>query len=165
MRSPEAVGRFFCMNPGLRSGPRCPKGCHDSARSPWLPGWPWNVNSPHPSVRTAILDLPWGAGAGLVRPGAHQPGIVFCARIADYPKPWFRYVPLTPALQPQADEAGLGHRHRRHAHLPLPTRTRAAPVPPVPLARSSWMSGSGDADAARPGLGHGRKTSSLACAC
>ena len=60
----------------------------------------------HPLVRTAILDLPWGAGARFVRTGAHQPGIVFCARIADYPKPWFRYVPLTPALQPQADEAG-----------------------------------------------------------
>ena len=60
----------------------------------------------HPPVRTAILDLPWGAGAGFVRTGAHQPGIVFCARIADYPKPWFRYVPLTPGLQPQADEAG-----------------------------------------------------------
>ena len=31
---------------------------------------------------------------------------MFCARIADYPKPWFRYVPLTPALRSQADEAG-----------------------------------------------------------
>ena len=31
---------------------------------------------------------------------------MFCARIADHPKPWFRYVPLTPDLHPQTDEAG-----------------------------------------------------------
>jgi superfamily II DNA or RNA helicase len=60
----------------------------------------------HPANRNAILDLPWGAGTGFVRTGAHQPGIVFCARIADHHKPWFRYVPLTPELQPQSDEAG-----------------------------------------------------------
>jgi hypothetical protein len=31
---------------------------------------------------------------------------VFCALIADHPKPWFRYVPLTSQLRPQSDEAG-----------------------------------------------------------
>ncbi len=60
----------------------------------------------NPAIRTAVLNLPWGAGTGFVRTGAHQPGIVFCARIADYPKPWFRYVPLTPDLHPQSDETG-----------------------------------------------------------
>lgn len=60
----------------------------------------------HPAVRAAVLDLPWGAGTGFVRTGAQQPGIVFCARIADHPKPWFRYLPLTPDLHPQTDEAG-----------------------------------------------------------
>ena len=60
----------------------------------------------------------WGAGTGFVRPGAQQPGMVFCARIADHPKPWFRYVPLSPDLRPQVDEAGRAHRHRRHADLP-----------------------------------------------
>lgn len=60
----------------------------------------------NPAIRTAVLNLPWGAGTGFVRTGAHQPGIVFCARIADYPKPWFRYVPLTPDLYPQSDETG-----------------------------------------------------------
>ena len=59
----------------------------------------------HPAVRTAVLDLPWGAGTGFVRTGAQQPGIVFCARIADHSKPWFRYLPLTPDLHPQTDEA------------------------------------------------------------
>jgi hypothetical protein len=60
----------------------------------------------HPAVRSAVLDLPWGAGTGFSRTGAHQSGIVFCARIADHPKPWFRYVPLTPELCPQIDETG-----------------------------------------------------------
>jgi hypothetical protein len=31
---------------------------------------------------------------------------VFCARIADHPKPWFRYVPLTSELHLQIDDAG-----------------------------------------------------------
>jgi hypothetical protein len=54
----------------------------------------------NPAIRTAVLNLPWGAGTGFVRTSAHQPGIVLCARIADYPKPWFRYVPLTPDPSP-----------------------------------------------------------------
>lgn len=60
----------------------------------------------HPAVRTAVLDLPWGAGTGFVRTGAQQPGIVFCARIADHAKPWFRYIPLSPGLRPETDETG-----------------------------------------------------------
>ena len=60
----------------------------------------------NPVVKDTVLGLPWGAGTGFVRPGASQPGIVFCARIADHPKPWFRYVPLSPELRPLADEAG-----------------------------------------------------------
>jgi hypothetical protein len=60
----------------------------------------------NPVVKDTVLSLPWGAGTGFVRPGASQPGIVFCARIADHPKPWFRYVPLSPELRPLADEAG-----------------------------------------------------------
>ena len=50
--------------------------------------------------------MAWGAGTGFVRYAAQQPGIVFCARIADHPKPWFRYVPLSPELGPQVDESG-----------------------------------------------------------
>jgi superfamily II DNA or RNA helicase len=59
-----------------------------------------------PTTRAAVLDLPWGAGAGFIRAGAQQPGIVFCARIADHPKPWFRYVPLTPELCLETDGTG-----------------------------------------------------------
>lgn len=40
-----------------------------------------------------VLDLPWGAGSVMYRPGV-QPGFVLCAKIADHPRPEFRYVPL-----------------------------------------------------------------------
>jgi superfamily II DNA or RNA helicase len=56
--------------------------------------------------RASVLALPWGAGTGFIRVGAQQPGFVFCARIADHAKPWFRYVPLASDLKPQTDQAG-----------------------------------------------------------
>jgi hypothetical protein len=40
-----------------------------------------------------VMSLPWGAGSVLHRPGA-QTGFVLCAKIADHPRPEFRYVPL-----------------------------------------------------------------------
>lgn len=42
-----------------------------------------------------IEGLPWGSGSGYLRPGRGA-GVVFCARIADHPIPWFRYIPLSP---------------------------------------------------------------------
>ena len=51
-------------------------------------------------TRSTVLELPWGAGTGFVRPDA-EPGVVFCARIGDQPQPWFRYVPLTVDLSVQ----------------------------------------------------------------
>lgn len=46
-------------------------------------------------MKTTVLGLPWGAGTGMVREGA-EPGVVFCARVADHDRPFFRYVPLDP---------------------------------------------------------------------
>jgi superfamily II DNA or RNA helicase len=60
----------------------------------------------NPLVGKMVHEMPWGAGTGFVRSGAQQPGVVFCARIADHSKPWFRYVPLAGDRQPQADERG-----------------------------------------------------------
>lgn len=60
----------------------------------------------NPVVRDTVLGMAWGGGSGFIRHGAHQPGMVFCARIADHPKPWFRYVPLASDCQPQVDERG-----------------------------------------------------------
>lgn len=58
------------------------------------------------TTRHTVVDLPWAAGAGFVRGGAMQPGFVFCARIADHPTPWFRYVPLTHDYHLEQDDNG-----------------------------------------------------------
>jgi superfamily II DNA or RNA helicase len=57
-------------------------------------------------TRNTVHALAWGAGAAFIKNGATQPGIVFCARIADHPRPWFRYVPLSPELRPVTDTDG-----------------------------------------------------------
>jgi hypothetical protein len=57
----------------------------------------------NPLIRQTVLGLAWGSGTGFVRAGS-QPGFVFCARIGDHPKPWFRYVPLTHDLAVERDE-------------------------------------------------------------
>lgn len=40
-----------------------------------------------------IRGLPWGSGSGKAVAGAN-PGYVFCARVADHDRPYFRYVPI-----------------------------------------------------------------------
>jgi superfamily II DNA or RNA helicase len=52
-----------------------------------------------------IVALPWGTGSGFVRTGAQQPGFVFCTRIGNHGRPWFRYVPLKPDYSVQTDES------------------------------------------------------------
>lgn len=59
-----------------------------------------------PAVRDPVLGLPWGSGTGFIRYGGQEPGMVFCARIADHPKPWFRYIPLAQDGQPRTGEFG-----------------------------------------------------------
>jgi hypothetical protein len=44
-----------------------------------------------PTTRELVTSLPWGSGSGLARAGA-IPGYVFCARVADHPRPLFRWV-------------------------------------------------------------------------
>lgn len=56
-------------------------------------------------TKTRILRLPWGAGTGLERAGA-EPGFVFCAKVADWPKPIYRYIPLGPDLNVQIVPTG-----------------------------------------------------------
>ncbi|MBX9424449.1 helicase-related protein [Streptomyces lateritius] len=63
-------------------------------------------NLANPVLRDAVLALPWGSGSGFARSADSQPGIIFCARIGDHPKPWFRYVPLTDQYAITRDEAG-----------------------------------------------------------
>jgi hypothetical protein len=75
-----------------------------------------------PTFGDTVLGLPWGSGTGFIRArstaagsadggsggsaAGTQPGLVFCARIGDHLRPWFRYVPLTEALDVQRDQDG-----------------------------------------------------------
>jgi len=44
------------------------------------------------NLRRDVLALAYGSGSGFVTDRVRQPGWVFCARIANHPKPWFRFV-------------------------------------------------------------------------
>lgn len=57
-----------------------------------------------PHIRNAVQALPWGSGTGFARVGGTQPGLVFCAKIGDHPRPWFRYVPLNDDFSVTFDE-------------------------------------------------------------
>ncbi len=46
-----------------------------------------------------IRALPWGTGSGMTT-GRSGPGYVFCARVADYERPQFRYVDLSDEASP-----------------------------------------------------------------
>jgi superfamily II DNA or RNA helicase len=59
----------------------------------------------NPLTKQTVLSLPWGSGTGYTRLGA-DPGLAFCVRIGDHPKPWFRYVPLNSDLTVQVDPTG-----------------------------------------------------------
>lgn len=48
------------------------------------------------SVRTNVDSLPYGSGSGFVSNKVRQAGWVFCAKIGDHPKPWFRFVAADP---------------------------------------------------------------------
>lgn len=60
-----------------------------------------------PRIKADVLDLPYCAGSGFVSPSAKGRGWVFCTKIADYPQPWFRFVPAdeswAPARRPEDD--------------------------------------------------------------
>lgn len=46
------------------------------------------------TTRAEILALPYGSGSGFENPAVNGNGYVFCIRIGDSEKPWFRYVPV-----------------------------------------------------------------------
>ncbi|MFC8307710.1 helicase-related protein [Streptomyces olivaceus] len=60
----------------------------------------------NPARRREVEQLPWGAGSDFARATGTQPGVVFCARIGDHPKAWFRYVPLTDTYDIARSEEG-----------------------------------------------------------
>lgn len=46
-----------------------------------------------PLLKSDVLSLPYGSGSGFVNPVVHGNGYVFCVKIGNSAKPWFRYVP------------------------------------------------------------------------
>jgi hypothetical protein len=63
-------------------------------------------------VRADALALPYGAGSGFASSNLRLPGWVFCARIANHPQPWFRFVVAdeqtwTPYLRPETGDAWI----------------------------------------------------------
>ncbi|MEU7255250.1 helicase-related protein [Streptomyces rimosus] len=60
----------------------------------------------NPARRREVEQLPWGAGSDFARATGTQPGVVFCARIGDHPRAWFRYIPLTDTYEIARTEDG-----------------------------------------------------------
>lgn len=48
-----------------------------------------------PLLKSDVLSLPYGSGSGFVNPVVQGNGYVFCIKMGDSAKPWFRYVPVT----------------------------------------------------------------------
>lgn len=59
-----------------------------------------------PTLKTDVISLPFGSGSGFVNPVVHGNGYVFCMKIRQSAKPWFRYVPVTDAWSINYNEDG-----------------------------------------------------------
>lgn len=60
-----------------------------------------------PLLKSDVLSLPYGSGSGFVNPVVQGNGYVFCIKIGDSAKPWFRYVPATDDWSIRFTEDGL----------------------------------------------------------
>ncbi|RCS79280.1 helicase [Brachybacterium alimentarium] len=58
------------------------------------------------ATKTDILSLPYGSGSGFENPAVLGNGYVFCMRIGDSDKPWFRYVAVDEDWHIDYDETG-----------------------------------------------------------
>ena len=57
-----------------------------------------------PFTAQAVDDLPWMSGSGFVNPRAPRSGYVFCIKMGEHDKPWFRFVPVEPGSWTPATE-------------------------------------------------------------
>ncbi|MDP3950536.1 SNF2-related protein [Microbacterium sp.] len=90
-----------------------------------------------PFVKHDVEALPWMSGSGFVNPNTRESGFVFCMRMGDHDKPWFRFVPTKPGTweltYEQADvavDAGSGW-HYKTAAMPGGEGARSALAPVV----------------------------------
>jgi hypothetical protein len=60
-----------------------------------------------PLLKADVLGLPYGSGSGFVNSVVKGNGYVFCIKIGDSNKPWFRYVPATDDWSIRYTEDGL----------------------------------------------------------
>uniref|UniRef100_UPI000AE85BA2 C-terminal helicase domain-containing protein n=1 Tax=Mycolicibacterium llatzerense TaxID=280871 RepID=UPI000AE85BA2 len=60
-----------------------------------------------PFLKADVLGIPYGSGSGFLNPTVQGNGYVFCIKIANSPKPWFRYVPVTDDWALRFTEDGL----------------------------------------------------------
>lgn len=61
-------------------------------------------------LKKEMSDLPFGSGSGFITDRIRHPGWVFCARIGNHPKPWFRFVGADKETwSPLLSEEGLPH--------------------------------------------------------
>jgi Helicase conserved C-terminal domain/PLD-like domain/SNF2-related domain len=60
-----------------------------------------------PLLKADVLSLPYGSGSGFVNPVVHGNGYVFCVKIGNSAKPWFRYVPAADDWSVRYTEDGL----------------------------------------------------------
>ena len=60
-----------------------------------------------PLLKSEVLGLPYGSGSGFVNPVVQGNGYVFCIKIGNSGKPWFRYVPATDDWSIRYTEDGL----------------------------------------------------------
>jgi hypothetical protein len=59
------------------------------------------------ALKKEVENLPFGSGSGFVSSRIGQPGWVFCAKIGNHAKPWFRFVAADPATwEPYMDQDG-----------------------------------------------------------
>lgn len=59
------------------------------------------------TTKSDILALPYGSGSGFENPAVHGNGYVFCIRIGDSDKPWFRYVAVDEDWKIVHDDTGM----------------------------------------------------------
>jgi hypothetical protein len=58
------------------------------------------------NTKADIQSLPYGSGSGFENPAVHGNGYIFCIRIGDSHKPWFRYVAVDENWNITHDDAG-----------------------------------------------------------
>ena len=88
--------------------------------------------SHEPLIKTEVLGLPYGSGSGFVNATVRGNGYVFCVRIGNSHKPWFRYVPVT-------DDWELRYNDEGHAVVAADTLVSLRVADPEDLVAERWL--------------------------